>query len=164
MKERPNRDPFQALCWVFLFYDFINKEVRTWHISIPISQWATAALTDTPLAALRAPLAGRRPMRGRITRVNGENGVDALRMAPRSELLAMDISRSDALIGWYVKTDDAGYKSKTPYLLTPYEPQPAQGTADLTSIEERLTRLEGIINEQSLARQPEGKPKSGKTE
>lgn len=101
---------------------------------------------------------------GQITRVNGENGVDALRMAPRSELLAMDISRSDALIGWYVKTDDAGYKSKTPYLLTPYEPQPAQGAVDLTGIEERLTRLEGIINEQSLARQPEREPKSGKTE
>ena len=101
---------------------------------------------------------------GQITRVNGENGVDALRMAPRSELLAMDISRTDALIGWYVKTDDAGYKSKTPYLLTPYEPQPAQGAADLSSIEERLTRLEGIINEQSLARQPDGKPKNGKAE
>lgn len=101
---------------------------------------------------------------GQITRVNGENGVDALRMAPRSELLAMDISRTDALIGWYVKTDDAGYKSKTPYLMTPYEPQPAQGAADLSSIEERLTRLEGIINEQSLVRQPDGKPQSGKTE
>ena len=101
---------------------------------------------------------------GQITRVNGENGVDALRMAPRSELLAMDISHTDALIGWYVKTDDAGYKSKTPYLLTPYEPQPAQGAADLSSIEERLTRLEGIINEQSLARQPDGKPKNGKAE
>ncbi len=101
---------------------------------------------------------------GQITRVNGENGVDALRMAPRSELLAMDISRSDALIGWYVKTDDAGYKSKTPYLLTPYEPQPAQGAVDLAGIEERLKRLEGIINEQSFAGQPEGKSKGGKAE
>lgn len=110
------------------------------------------------------PSGGPQAYAGQITRVNGENGVDALRMAPRSELLAMDISRSDALIGWYVKTDDAGYKSKTPYLLTPYEPQPAQGTVDLAGIEERLTRLEGIINEQSLARQPDGKPKSGKAE
>lgn len=72
---------------------------------------------------------------GQITRVNGENGVDALRMAPRSELIAMDISRSDVLIGWYVKTDDAGYKSKTPYLMTPYEPKPTQSAASLTSIE-----------------------------
>ena len=90
---------------------------------------------------------------GQITRVNGENGVDALRMAPRSELIAMDISRSDVLIGWYVKTDDAGYKSK-----------PTQSTASLTSIEERLTRLEGIVNEQSVAGKPDGKPKGGKTE
>lgn len=101
---------------------------------------------------------------GQITRVNGENGVDALRMAPRSELIAMDISRSDVLIGWYVKTDDAGYKSKTPYLMTPYEPKPTQSTASLTNIEERLTRLEEIVNEQSVAGKPDGKPKSGKTE
>lgn len=101
---------------------------------------------------------------GQITRVNGENGVDALRMAPRSELIAMDISRSDVLIGWYVKTDDAGYKSKTPYLMTPYETKPTQSTASLTSIEERLTRLEGIVNEQSVAGKPDGKPKGGKTE
>lgn len=117
-----------------------------------------------PAGGPQSAAGGPQAYAGQITRVNGENGVDALRMAPRSELLAMDISRTDALIGWYVKTDDAGYKSKTPYLLTPYEPQPAQGAADLSSIEERLTRLEGIINEQSLARQPDGKPQSGKTE
>lgn len=117
-----------------------------------------------PSGGPQSAAGGPQAYAGQITRVNGENGVDALRMAPRSELLAMDISRSDALIGWYVKTDDAGYKSKTPYLMTPYEPQPAQGAVDLTGIEERLTRLEGIINEQSLARQPEGEPKSGKTE
>lgn len=117
-----------------------------------------------PSGGPQSAAGGPQAYAGQITRVNGENGVDALRMAPRSELLAMDISRTDALIGWYVKTDDAGYKSKTPYLLTPYEPQPAQGAADLSSIEERLTRLEGIINEQSLVRQPDGKPQSGKTE
>lgn len=117
-----------------------------------------------PSGGPQSAAGGPQAYAGQITRVNGENGVDALRMTPRSELLAMDISRSDALIGWYVKTDDAGYKSKTPYLMTPCEPQPAQGAVDLTGIEERLTRLEGIINEQSLARQPEGEPKSGKTE
>lgn len=117
-----------------------------------------------PSVGPQSPVGGPQPFGGQITRVNGENGVDALRMAPRSELIAMDISRSDALIGWYVKTDDAGYKSKTPYLLTPYEPQPAQSAASLSSIEERLTRLEDIVNGQSVNGKPDGKPKSGKAE
>ena len=98
----------------------------------------------------------------KITRVNGENGVDALRMAPRSELIAMVISRSDVLIGWYVKTDDAGYKSKTPYLMTPYETNPTSNAVDLFSIETRLKRLGEIVNEQSTTGQPAEKPKSSK--
>ena len=117
-----------------------------------------------PSGGPQSAAGGPQAYAGQITRVNGENGVGALRMAPRSELLAMDISRTDALIGWYVKTDDAGYKSKTPYLLTPYELQPAKGAVDLSSIDERLRKLEGIIYEQSLAGQPDGKPQSGKAE
>lgn len=103
------------------------------------------------------------PQQYQIIRVNGENGVDALRLTPRSELLAIDISRTDALIGWYVKTDDAGYKSKTPYLLTPYKPQPTQDAVDISNIEERLTKLEEIINEQSTVGKPEGKSRGGKS-
>lgn len=54
-----------------------------------------------------------------IVRVNGENGADMLPMGARSDILALDQSRNDILLAWYIQTDDAGYKTKTPYILTP---------------------------------------------
>lgn len=82
------------------------------------------------------------PQRYELVKVSGRGGVDALRVAPRSELLAMDTSRTDVLLAWYIQADDAGYKSVTPYVLTPYtEATPI----DAANIEQRLKRLEEII-------------------
>lgn len=75
-----------------------------------------------------------------IIQVRGQNGAEALQMAPNSKALLLD--ETDPLI-WFVQTDGAGYKTVTPYSITPFEPAPA---IDLNSIEQRLSILEEKIN------------------
>lgn len=78
-----------------------------------------------------------------IIEVNGENGVNALQMAPNSRVIAMD---KTAPIIWVCQTDGAGYKTSTPFDITPHK---AAAPVDINNLEERIARLEGIINEQS---------------
>ena len=78
-----------------------------------------------------------------IIRVNGRNGGEMYQMAPNSEALLLDTS---APIVWLAQTDGAGYKTLTPYSITPYQPEPE---IDVKSINERLTRLEALINDKS---------------
>lgn len=47
-----------------------------------------------------------------VLRINGKNGVDALRLAPNSSVLALDTEQP---IVWLITTDGAGYKTPTPY-------------------------------------------------
>ena len=78
-----------------------------------------------------------------IVQVNGENGANAFQMGPNSQILLLD---ETAPIVWFVQTDGAGYKTVTPYTITPYKaPQPV----DLHSLEDRLTALEEKVNAQS---------------
>lgn len=82
------------------------------------------------------------PLSGNVLRVSGVNGVNALNIAPNSSVLALD---ETAPILWFVQTDSAGYKTPTPYDITPHvEQAPVQGG----SVEERLKRLEDYVNEQ----------------
>lgn len=80
-----------------------------------------------------------------ILRVNGQGGIDALRMAPNSEVLALDTS---APLVWLVQTDGAGYKTPTPYSIAPYQPQQAANP-----LEQRIAaleaRMEAMTSEQS---------------
>ncbi|MBQ8618236.1 MAG: hypothetical protein IJ418_12130 [Clostridia bacterium] len=80
-----------------------------------------------------------------ILRVNGQGGIDALRMAPNSEVLALDTS---APLIWLVQTDGAGYKTPTPYSIAPYQPQQAANP-----LEQRIAaleaRMEAMMSEQS---------------
>lgn len=78
-----------------------------------------------------------------IIEVNGENGANALQMAPNSRVIAMD---KTAPIIWVCQTDGAGYKTSTPFDITPHK---AAEPVDMSALEERIARLEGIINEQS---------------
>lgn len=81
--------------------------------------------------------------RSEVIRVNGRNGVDAYQMPPNCSALLLD---ETAPLVWFVQTDGAGYKSATPYTLTPYQ---AETPADTKSLEARIKRLEDIINAQS---------------
>lgn len=78
-----------------------------------------------------------------IIQVNGQKGAETLQMAPNSKVLLLD--ETDPLI-WFVQTDGAGYKTVTPYSITPYQPAPP---VDLNSIEQRLSALEEKINAKS---------------
>ena len=80
---------------------------------------------------------------GSILKVSGINGVNALNLAPNTSVLALD---ETAPIVWLVSADGAGYKTPTPYDITPHKDQQAEIKSNF---EERLTRLEQIVNEQS---------------
>ena len=75
-----------------------------------------------------------------VTRVNGENGERAYTIGPNSSALLLDES---GLIVWLVTSDGAGYKSVTPYDITPHQAEPAP---DYGSLESRIKRLEEIVN------------------
>lgn len=80
-----------------------------------------------------------------IVRVNGENGAKAYQMPPNSNTLLLDES---APIVWLVQTDGAGYKTITPYTITPFKPEPP---VDVKSLENRIKKLEEMVNVKSDA-------------
>ena len=75
-----------------------------------------------------------------VVRVNGENGARAYTIGANSSALLLDES---GLLVWLVTSDGAGYKTVSAYDITPHQaaPQP-----DYSSLESRITRLEGLIN------------------
>ena len=89
------------------------------------------------LDAMQQPMA----QRCEITRVNGRNGAEAYQLPPNSSNLLLD---ETAPIVWLVQTDGAGYKTLTPYTISPYQAAPP---VDVQSLEERVKKLEELINE-----------------
>ena len=75
-----------------------------------------------------------------IIHVNGENGAMALQMMPNSQSLLLD---DTAPLVWLAQTDGAGYKTVTPYKITPYQ---AKQPVDIKGLEERLDRIERMMN------------------
>lgn len=92
------------------------------------------------------PAAMVMPEQTEVKRVNGEPGVDSYPLAPRSSILLLD---QTAPLVWLVQTDDAGYKTKTPYKIEPYTPEPAPDFKSIderfNSIDERLKSLEEAL-------------------
>ena len=78
-----------------------------------------------------------------ITHVNGRNGAEMFQMAPNSNHLLLD---DTAPIVWLVQTDGAGYKSLTPFDISPHKDAPA---IDIQSLESRISKLEEILNDKS---------------
>lgn len=79
-------------------------------------------------------------IRQEIVKVNGENGARAYQLAPNCSALLLDESNP---IVWLVQTDGAGYKTVSPYSITPYQPAPP---VDLNAIEARLKKVEEKLN------------------
>ena len=77
---------------------------------------------------------------GQITRVNGRNGAEAFRMTPNASVLLMD--ENDPIV-WLKVSDGAGYCTLTPYSISPYQ---AAAPVDVNSLENRVKRLEELIN------------------
>ena len=76
-----------------------------------------------------------------VIKVNGENGARAYQIGANSSVLLLDES---GLMVWLVVTDGAGYKTVTPYDITPHKVEPAP---DYGSLESRIKRLEDMIND-----------------
>ena len=75
-----------------------------------------------------------------VIKVNGENGARAFPIGANSSALLLD---SSGELVWLVTTDGAGYKTVMPYDISPHQATP---TPDFTTLEQRIERLEGIIN------------------
>lgn len=86
---------------------------------------------------------GYQQQRLEVIRVNGENGARAFSLPPNSSILLLD---ETAPLVWLAQTDGAGYKTVTPYSISPYQAEP---TPNYNSLEERIKRLEDKFNEQS---------------
>lgn len=74
--------------------------------------------------------------RQELVRVNGENGARAYMMPPNSQAIVIDESNP---IIYLLVTDGAGYKTVTPYKITPVQPQ-----NDIRTLEERIEKLEKL--------------------
>jgi hypothetical protein len=98
------------------------------------------------------------PQPVQVTRVNGENGARAFQIGPNSSALLLD--ESGTLV-WLITSDGAGYKTIAPYDISPHQTAPVP---DFSTLEERIKRLEEIINGNSAdtATASKGKP-SGKS-
>lgn len=83
--------------------------------------------------------------RQEVVHVNGKAGAEAYQMPPNSSALLLD--ENNPLV-WLVQTDGAGYKTVSPYSITPYTPASAP---DYGTLEERIKRLEERLNESDNA-------------
>lgn len=77
-------------------------------------------------------------------KVNGRPGAEAYQLAPNSDKLLLD---SSAAIVWLVQTDGAGYKTVTPYDISPHEEKKPEDV--YKSLEERIAKIEERLNGKS---------------
>ena len=75
-----------------------------------------------------------------VVRVNGENGAKSFQMGANSSALLLDES---GLLVWLVTSDGAGYKTVSAYDIVPHQEAPKP---DYSSLEDRIKRLEDIVN------------------
>lgn len=79
-----------------------------------------------------------------VIRVNGKPGADAFQMGPNESALLLDTTQS---MVWLAQTDGAGYKTLTPYDISPHvEVVPED---KFKALEDRITRLEEKIDAKS---------------
>lgn len=83
------------------------------------------------------------PIYSQIIKVNGEAGARNLRLAPNSSILLLDEHNP---ILWFIQADGAGYFNPVPYDLTPHQAAPQ---IDLNQLDNRLRKVEELLNEQS---------------
>ena len=94
------------------------------------------------------------PAQQQVTRVNGENGARTYQLGPNSSALLLDES---GLMVWVVTSDGAGYKTVQAYDISPHQ---AEKAPDYGSLENRIKKLEEIINGNTGHTSAAGKDKS----
>ena len=76
-----------------------------------------------------------------VVRVNGRNGAEAYAIGANSSAMLLDESGT---MVWLVTTDGAGYRTVSPYDITPHQTAPVP---DYATLEQRITKLEeAMIN------------------
>jgi hypothetical protein len=89
------------------------------------------------------------PPKTEVVRVNGRNGAETYQLPPNSSILLLDTT---APAIWLKTTDGAGYPSLQAYGITPMK-----DGSPIKSIEDRLTRLEEIVNAEPDSRSVKSK-------
>jgi hypothetical protein len=80
------------------------------------------------------------PQRREVDTVNGRPGAEQFPLGPDSNVILLD---KTAPIVWFVQTDSAGYKSLSPYSISPYQPE---APVDVKALLHRVEKLEAMIN------------------
>ena len=78
-----------------------------------------------------------------IPQANGKASIDMIRLAPNSSILIADTT---APIVWRCTSDSLGNVTSEPFDITPHKDE---AQVQQESLEQRIARLEAIINEQS---------------
>ena len=79
-----------------------------------------------------------------VVKVNGENGARAYQIGANSSALLLD---ETGTMVWLCTTDGAGYKTVSAYDIVPHQTAP---TPDFSTLENRIKRLEEIVNDEHL--------------
>ena len=91
-----------------------------------------------------------------VVRVSGEPGARAYQIGANSSALLLDESGQ---IVWLVTSDGAGYKTVSPYDISPHQEAPAP---DYGTLESRIKRLEEIVNAGHSSAAHEQQPANGR--
>lgn len=82
-----------------------------------------------------------------IQKVNGEESAKAFPIGPNSSVILLDTVNP---LVWVITTDASGYKTVSPFTITPYVPEQPVSASDLdtkmTEINSRLEKLEERMN------------------
>ena len=91
-----------------------------------------------------------------VVRVNGENGARTYQIGANSSALLLDESGT---MVWLVTSDGAGYKTVSAYDIVPHQTVP---TPDFSTLEERISKLEVIVNGKHTDATSKGKSNDAK--
>ena len=92
------------------------------------------------------PFSTQQPQHYEVIRVSGRGGAEALPMSPNGSVIVADNNKADRL--WFCVTDGAGFKTvrAIKYEFEDDMQPDSQLTQNFANLEDRLTKLEGIVN------------------
>lgn len=94
------------------------------------------------------------PAERHVIKVNGRAGADNLNLPPNSDDIALDMN--DSII-YFIQTDGAGYKTVTPYDISPHKEISPEDK--FKSLEDRLSKLEEVVAHGQFNSRPAGEPR-----
>ena len=97
------------------------------------------------------------PITNQVIKVHGKNGADMYRMPPNSSVLLLDELEP---VVYLAQTDGAGYKTITAYDIQLHQELPP---VDTRSLEQRIAKLEEILNEPNFTNTKSGKYEQART-